>query len=69
MDLHEADYESEKVQFYHLVDIDFAKRQLELFTREWYMHPNGQLPAYEWAFNDVNPPAPVRPRPRSGWCC
>lgn len=39
-----------------LVDIDFAKRQLELFTREWYMHPNGQLPAYEWAFHDVNPP-------------
>jgi hypothetical protein len=39
-----------------LVDPDFAKRQLELMTREWYMHPNGQLPAYEWAFNDVNPP-------------
>lgn len=39
-----------------LVDLDFAKRQLELFTREWYMHPNGQLPAYEWAFEDVNPP-------------
>ncbi|HSH01971.1 MAG TPA: glucosidase [Anaerolineae bacterium] len=39
-----------------LVDSDFAKRQLELITREWYMHPNGQLPAYEWAFNDVNPP-------------
>ena len=39
-----------------LVDADFAKRQLELFTREWYMHPNGQLPAYEWNFGDVNPP-------------
>ncbi len=39
-----------------LVDPDFAKRQLELMTREWYMHPNGQLPAYEWAFGDVNPP-------------
>jgi len=39
-----------------LVDPDFAKRQLELFTREWYMHPNGALPAYEWAFGDVNPP-------------
>ncbi len=39
-----------------LVDTDFAKRQLELMTREWYMHPNGQLPAYEWAFSDVNPP-------------
>jgi hypothetical protein len=39
-----------------LVDADFAKRQLELMTREWYMHPNGQLPAYEWAFDDVNPP-------------
>jgi len=39
-----------------LVDADFAKRQLELLTREWYMAPNGQLPAYEWAFGDVNPP-------------
>ncbi len=39
-----------------LVDSDFAKEQLILMTREWYMHPNGQLPAYEWAFSDVNPP-------------
>ena len=39
-----------------MVDIDFAKQQLLLFTREWYMHPNGQLPAYEWALGDVNPP-------------
>jgi len=39
-----------------LVDIDFAKRQLDLMAREWYMHPNGQLPAYEWKFGDVNPP-------------
>ena len=39
-----------------LVDSDFAKEQLLLMTREWYMHPNGQLPAYEWAFGDVNPP-------------
>ena len=39
-----------------MVDPDFAKKQLELFTREWYMHPNGQLPAYEWNFSDVNPP-------------
>ncbi|MCI0546056.1 MAG: glucosidase [Candidatus Rokubacteria bacterium] len=39
-----------------LVDPDFAKSQLVLFLREWYMHPNGQLPAYEWAFGDVNPP-------------
>ena len=39
-----------------LIDPDFAKSQLLLFTREWYMHPNGQLPAYEWAFGDVNPP-------------
>jgi len=39
-----------------LVDPDFAKEQLVLLTREWYMHPNGQLPAYEWAFGDVNPP-------------
>jgi len=39
-----------------IVDPDFAKRQIALLTREWYMHPNGQLPAYEWSFNDVNPP-------------
>jgi hypothetical protein len=39
-----------------LVDPTFAKRQLIALTREWYMHPNGQLPAYEWAFSDVNPP-------------
>ena len=45
-----------------LVDPDFAKRQLALFTREWYMHPNGQLPAYEWAFSDVNPPV-------HAWAC
>ncbi len=38
------------------VDPDFAKAQLELVLREWYMHPNGQLPAYEWSFGDVNPP-------------
>ena len=38
------------------VDPDFAKRQLMLFTREWYMDPNGALPAYEWSFGDVNPP-------------
>jgi hypothetical protein len=39
-----------------LVDADFAKEQLILLLREWHMHPNGQLPAYEWAFGDVNPP-------------
>ena len=39
-----------------LIDASFAKRQLILLLREWYMHPNGQLPAYEWAFSDVNPP-------------
>lgn len=39
-----------------LVDSEFAKEQLTLMLREWYMHPNGQLPAYEWAFGDVNPP-------------
>jgi hypothetical protein len=39
-----------------LVDIDFGKRQLELMLRERYMHPNGQIPAYEWNFSDVNPP-------------
>jgi hypothetical protein len=39
-----------------MVDAEFAKNQLILFLREWYMHPNGQLPAYEWSFGDVNPP-------------
>ena len=39
-----------------IVDPDFAKEQLVLLTREWYMHPNGQIPAYEWNFGDVNPP-------------
>jgi hypothetical protein len=39
-----------------LIDPEFAKEQLVLLTREWYMHPNGQIPAYEWAFGDVNPP-------------
>ena len=39
-----------------LVDSDFAKKQLILLLREWYMHPNGQIPAYEFAFGDVNPP-------------
>jgi hypothetical protein len=39
-----------------LIDAEFAKSQLVLLTREWYMHPNGQLPAYEWNFGDVNPP-------------
>jgi hypothetical protein len=38
------------------IDPDFSKKQLTLLTHEWYMHPNGQLPAYEWAFSDVNPP-------------
>jgi hypothetical protein len=39
-----------------VIDPEFAKHQLVLLTREWYMHPNGQLPAYEWNFSDVNPP-------------
>ncbi|SEN64141.1 Glycosyl hydrolase family 63 C-terminal domain-containing protein [bacterium A37T11] len=39
-----------------LVDADFAKQQLLLLTKEWYMHPNGQIPAYEWNFDDTNPP-------------
>jgi len=39
-----------------LIDIDFAKQQLELVLRERYLHPNGQIPAYEWNFSDVNPP-------------
>jgi len=44
------------------IDPHFAKSQLELFLREWYMHPNGQLPAYEFAFDDVNPPV-------HAWAC
>ncbi|MBC2606609.1 MGH1-like glycoside hydrolase domain-containing protein [Pelagicoccus albus] len=43
-------------------DQTFAKRQLILFLREWYMHPNGQIPAYEWALEDVNPPT-------HAWAC
>lgn len=39
-----------------IVDPEFAKDQLKLMLREWYMHPNGQIPAYEWAYGDVNPP-------------
>ena len=42
-----------------LIDPDIAKDQMRLLTREWYMHPNGQIPAYEWAFGDVNPPVHV----------
>jgi hypothetical protein len=45
-----------------MVDPDNAKSQLKLFLREWYMHPNGQIPAYEWAFGDVNPPV-------HAWAC
>lgn len=44
------------------LDIDFAKEQLMMFLREWYMHPNGQIPAYEWNFSDVNPPV-------HAWAC
>ncbi len=44
------------------VDPDFAKSQLELLLREWFMHPSGQIPAYEWNFNDVNPPV-------HAWAC
>jgi len=44
------------------IDPDFAKEQLVLFLREWYMHPQGQLPAYEFAFSDVNPPV-------HAWAC
>jgi hypothetical protein len=44
------------------LDPEFAKRQLLLLLREWYMHPNGQIPAYEWAFSDVNPPV-------HAWAC
>ncbi|MEL6658163.1 MAG: glucosidase [Bacteroidota bacterium] len=45
-----------------MVDAKFAKEQLILFLREWYMRPNGQLPAYEWSFSDVNPPV-------HAWAC
>ena len=41
---------------FSLLDPDFAKQQLVLLTHEWYMHPNGQLPAYEWKLSDTNPP-------------
>ena len=44
------------------LDRDFAREQLQLFLREWYMHPNGQIPAYEWNFSDVNPPV-------HAWAC
>ncbi len=44
------------------VDTEYAKDQLILFLREWYMHPNGQIPAYEWNFSDVNPPV-------HAWAC
>ena len=44
------------------IDPQFAKDQLVLMLREWYMHPNGQIPAYEWAFGDVNPPV-------HAWAC
>lgn len=39
-----------------IVDLDFAKQQLDLMLQEVYLHPNGQIPAYEWNFGDVNPP-------------
>ena len=45
-----------------MVDAEFSKNQLLLFLREWYMHPNGQIPAYEWSFSDVNPPV-------HAWAC
>jgi hypothetical protein len=45
-----------------MVDPEFAMAQMSLFLREWYMHPNGQIPAYEWAFGDVNPPV-------HAWAC
>ncbi len=47
------------------VDPDFAKNQLLLVCREWFQHPNGALPAYEWDFGDVNPPVQASPRSRS----
>ncbi len=47
---------------FSMIDPDFSKHQLSLFLREWYMHPNGQIPAYEWNFSDVNPPV-------HAWAC
>ncbi|CAF4163644.1 unnamed protein product, partial [Rotaria sordida] len=44
------------------IDVQFAKDQLVLLLREWYMNPYGQLPAYEWSFSDVNPPV-------HAWAC
>lgn len=44
-----------------MIDPQFAKKQRDFLTREWYMHPNGQLPAYEWEFGDVNPPLVRQP--------
>ncbi len=44
------------------IDPDFSKAQLNLLLREWYLHPNGQIPAYEWNFSDVNPPV-------HAWAC
>jgi hypothetical protein len=44
-----------------LIDPEFARQQLVLSTREWYMHPNGQMPAYEWAFGDMNPRSTLGP--------
>jgi Mannosylglycerate hydrolase MGH1-like glycoside hydrolase domain/Glycosyl hydrolase family 63 C-terminal domain len=41
---------------YSLIDTEFAKKQIRRLTREWYMHPNGHIPSYEWDFNDANPP-------------
>jgi hypothetical protein len=45
-----------------LVDPDFAKHQMSLMTHDWYMHPNGKIPAYEWSFDDANPPV-------NAWAC
>ena len=44
------------------LDPEYAKQQLQLFLREWFLHPNGQIPAYEWNFSDVNPPV-------HAWAC
>jgi hypothetical protein len=53
-------YASRDLAFHSVIlahmDPGMAKNQLLLLAREWYMHPNGQLPAYEWNFSDVNPP-------------
>lgn len=52
-----------------MIDPEFAKKQLDLLTREWYMHPNGQLPAYEWNFGGKSTWVDVRDLVRLALLC